>query len=234
MFSRSAHLYDLIYGAFKDYEAESAWIAGMLREWRPEGRRLLDVACGTGEHARHLNERGFEVDGLDIEPSFLEIARDKNPRGRFIAGDMADFDIDERYDAVLCLFSSIGYVKSGERLLSALRAFARHIIPEGLVVVEPWFAPGEMTAGAVYMVTAERDDLKVCRMSHTRLSDRLSHLHFEYLVGSADGVERFEEEHEMGLFSRAEMAAAFRAAGLRAHYEPEGPSGRGLWLGWRA
>ena len=52
MFDASAEYYDLIYGSFKDYPREAAQIAGLLRQNMPHCRTVLDVACGSGEHAR--------------------------------------------------------------------------------------------------------------------------------------------------------------------------------------
>ncbi len=75
MFSESIELYDTIYSEFKDFEAEAAQVATLLREKCPAAKRLLDVGCGTGRHAAALvAEHGFQVDGLDIESGFLEIA----------------------------------------------------------------------------------------------------------------------------------------------------------------
>src|SRR5690348_4593728 len=71
MFSESAAFYDLIYSAFKDYPAEAAALAGVIRREHPRAKTILDVACGTGEHARLLaREHGFDVDGLDLDPAF--------------------------------------------------------------------------------------------------------------------------------------------------------------------
>src|SRR5512144_2010387 len=83
MFTASAELYDLIYGAFKDYAAETTQVAELLRRVNPRCASVLDVACGTGEHARRLADHGFRVDGLDLNPAFLSIARKKHPAGRF-------------------------------------------------------------------------------------------------------------------------------------------------------
>lgn len=175
-YTRSASIYDLIY-SFKDYAAEVVKLTAILEQECPGARELLDVACGTAEHARLLVETPaggssdgqpvptFHVDGVDLEPSFLEIARVKVPSGRFVVGDMADFDLGRRYDAVLCLFSAIGYLLDVPRLVSALRCFGRHLRPGGVALVEPWFTPDAWRVGSVHMQTAERDDLKVCRMT---------------------------------------------------------------------
>jgi len=108
MFSAPAELYDLIYSGFKDYPAESGQLAATIRRAYPQARTVLDVACGTAEHARLLvDQYGFDVDGLDLDPAFVAIARRKLRRGRVSEGDMTSFVMPGRYDVVQCLFSSI-------------------------------------------------------------------------------------------------------------------------------
>ena len=71
MFSKSAELYDQIYFEFKDYKAEAQRISELLAGEHSSARTLLDVACGTGEHARILRDQyGFEVDGIDHHHEF--------------------------------------------------------------------------------------------------------------------------------------------------------------------
>jgi SAM-dependent methyltransferase len=231
MFAESAELYDLIYGAFKDYTAEPQRIAALLRERHPAARTVLDVGCGTGEHARLLTEAyGFRVDGIDLEPGLIEIAREKSPAGRFEQADMLDFDLGTRYDAVVCLFSTIGYAKTRDYVQRALTRFRQHLADGGIVVVEPWLTPEVVRDGTVFMHTAETDNLKVCRMSRTQLDGRMTRLHFEYLIGRPGQVERANEVHELGLFTVEEMREAFRASGLAAEHDPEGLTGRGLYV----
>lgn len=94
------------------------------------------MACSTGEHARLLLS-DFEVDGIDVEPKVVEIARTKNPRGNFSVADMRGFDLKKRYDVVQCLFSSIGYLLAPEDIIAALTCFRTHLSPGGVIMVEP-------------------------------------------------------------------------------------------------
>jgi len=234
MFSKTASLYDLIYSSFKDYSAEAAQIAGLIQSIRPDAKSVLDVACGTGEHARILAERfGYNVDGVDIEPEFVRIAQQKNPKGRFMQADMREFDAGRRYDVVLWLFSAIAYVKTLDGLITTLSHFARHLADNGLILVEPWFTPVAWKPGTLNMVTAEAESLKVCRMGRSEVEGTISKIIFEYLVGDRDGIHHLQEVHELGLFTVEQMKACFEAAGLSVRYDEQGPSGRGLYVASR-
>ncbi len=234
MFDASSDLYDLIYSAFKDYPAEASAVAALLRTRHRGAHTILDVGCGTGEHARRLaTEHGFAVDGVDLDPGFVRIARTKHPEGRFFCGDMRDFHLSARYDAVISLFSSIGYVVTTGALASTLACFAEHLAEGGIVVVEPWFEPGTLTDGYVMTHSAEGEGVRVVRRSRTEIIGRTSRLHFTYEVGTAEGVKTLHEEHELGLFTVDEMRAGFDAAGLVVAYDAAGLTGRGLYVARR-
>lgn len=231
MFSATAELYDLIYSQFKDYAAEAKAIAELLWRELPGGRRLLDVGCGTGEHARHLIEQfGYEVDGLDLDPEFVRLARAKLPGREVYQADMTSFSLRRHYEGILCLFSSIGYVRTLDNLIAALKCFREHLAPGGIVVVEPWFEPGVIEPGRITVNQAEGGGKKVVRMATIFVEERLSRLRMEYLIGSREGIQHVSETHELGLFTVAETLVAFEAAGLRATHDPTGISGRGLYL----
>lgn len=232
MFTHSTELYDAIYQQFKDYADESRRVAALLRRVHPNAHTVLDVACGTGEHARHLTgEHGYRVDGIDVEPEFVRIAQQKNPSGHFSRADMTDFELHTEYDAVLCLFSSIGYARTLENVQRSLTRMREHLATGGVVIVEPWFEPGAWRTGTVSMHIAKTDAAKVCRMSYASRVDRMSVIEFHYLVGSAGGIEHRKEIHELGLFSREELETCLGAAGLAVvEYDPKGLIGRGLFV----
>jgi SAM-dependent methyltransferase len=230
MFDASAEYYDLLYSTFKDYAAETEAIAALLRRLNPAGRTVLDVACGTGEHATRLAADGFEVDGLDLSPAFVTIARAKHPAGRFFVADMSDFHVPERYDAILCLFSSIGYLRTLDRVGAALACFREHLTPDGAIVVEPWFPPGVLSTTRVFRNSGEANGVRVERAAHNTIEGRISRLHFEYDITGAGGTRHVSEVHELGLFTAAEMTDAFRRAGLDVEHDPKGLTDRGLFI----
>jgi SAM-dependent methyltransferase len=233
VFSRSAHLYDAIY-SFKDYPAEVARLELLIEDRVPDARTLLDVACGTGMHLAELRKR-YEVEGVDLDPELLAIARERLPGVTLHEGDMVALDLGRTFDVVTCLFSSIAYTVTVERLRAATAALAGHVAPGGLLVIEPWILPEEWKSDFVGAVFVDEPELKVARMNAhgRRPAGDVLVMDFEYLVGTPERVERFTERHEVGMFTRDAYLDAVRDAGLAAEWEAEGLMGRGLVLGRR-
>jgi len=232
MFERSAHLYDLLYlkGLGKDYAAEATSVAELLP---PTTRTLLDVACGTGLHLEHLATR-FECVGVDLDPGMLEVARARCPDVPLHRADMVDLDLGRTFDAVVCLFSSIGYVGTEERLRAAIGSMARHVAPGGMLLVEPWLTPDAWTVGHPHLLVVDEPDVKIVRASVSDLDDGCSVLEFHYLVVTAGGIEHLTEGHRLALFTWDQYRTAFEAAGLDTTVdETGGPMGRGLLSGRR-
>jgi SAM-dependent methyltransferase len=228
MFSATADLYDAIY-SFKDYADEARKVRQVIAANCPEAKSILDIACGTGEHAKYLSAE-FRVDGIDIEPAFVELARAKVPGGQFQVADMRSFQLGKHFDVVQCLFSSIGYLLTKGDIVSALTCFRSHLAPGGVVVVEPWLSPEAYKAGTVHMRTVDRPDVKVCRINTCKREGDISVMEFHYLVATNDGVRRAKEVHRMALTSPEQMESYFQAAGLGCSFDAEGLSGRGLFV----
>jgi SAM-dependent methyltransferase len=229
MFTKSARFYDAVY-SFKDYAAEAAKVDALIKERNPRARTLLDVACGTGKHLEHLRGR-YDAEGLDLDPELLAIARERLPGIPLHEDDMTKFDLGRRFDAVLCLFSSIGYARTIEDLNRAVVSMAAHVARSGVLVVEPWLTPDAWQDDHLGAVFVDEPDLKIARVNLSERDGRLSRFVFHYLVLTSEGVERFEEPHELGLFTHDEYDAAFRAAGLEVEHDPDGLMGRGLYIG---
>ncbi|HMN61395.1 MAG TPA: class I SAM-dependent methyltransferase [Anaerolinea sp.] len=218
MFTLSAVYYDKLY-AFKDYHKEARYLADVIHtHQRSAGRRLLDLACGSGAHLVHLSET-FDAQGLDLSPDLLDLARRRLPGLTFHQADMADFDLGEQFDVLTCLFSSIGYLQTLERVRQAVGELA-----------EPWFTPAAWRPGAVHSLIHEEPDLKIARLSTSKVDGRLSYFDFHYLLATPQDTTHFVERHELGLFETQEQLDILNSAGFEAEHDPQGPSGRGLFI----
>jgi len=97
----------------------------------PGFHRLLDVACGTGRHARELGRRGYAVRGVELDESLVAENRARgDAQVEYAAGDMRDLAAaapGRPFDAVLCLWQSLfGFEDAtNERVFHGLVSRAR-------------------------------------------------------------------------------------------------------------
>ncbi len=232
LFDKSAPYYDVIYdSAGKDYKAESKRLHQLIRRHKKSiGKALLDVACGTGRHISYLKS-SYSVEGLDLDPGLLAIAKKRNPEVRFHKGDMLTFTLGKEFDIVTCLFSAIGYMTTLRKLRRAVRNMSLHLKPGGVLIVEPWITPRNFIRGNIHAVFVNEAKLKIARIGRSTARGRISTLDFQYLVATPQGTIYFREREEFGLFTHSEYMNAFRLASLKVNYYGKGLIGRGLYVG---
>ncbi|RZL36321.1 MAG: magnesium protoporphyrin IX methyltransferase [Rubrivivax sp.] len=106
-----------------------------LLSWLPDdlrGRRLLDAGCGTGALAVEAARRGAEVLAIDLSPTLVDLARERQPvfssggRIDFRSGDMLDPALGE-FDHVVGMDSLIHYEPADAvEVIAGLAARTRH------------------------------------------------------------------------------------------------------------
>jgi len=232
MWTDLAVYYDEMY-AWKDYASEAKRIEELIAErCKSRGNELLDVACGTGEHIRYLGDH-FDVTGTDLNPAMLAIAHKKFPDASFVEADMQTMRLGHQFDVVACLFSSIAYVKTYDRLYQALESFYAHLKPGGIAIIEPFVQPEKYEVGRPRALTVDRPDLKLSRMNVSQREGDVAILDFHIQVATAEGVQHFRDRHELGLFDSDRFKELMTKAGFtRVEYLVDGlMKDRGLFVG---
>lgn len=237
-----AEVYEAVYRSRgKDWGAEAAHVADLVRSRFPGANSVLDVACGTGAHLATFDELFDHAEGLEMSSAMREVAARQLPGVTVHEGDMRKFDLGRRFDAVSCLFTAIAYAGDLSDMRSAIRCMAEHLVPGGIMVVEPWWFPEKFIEGYVSGEVLEDGGRTIARVSHSTREGDVTRLEVRYLVGSSTGISQFTEVDRLTLFTEEEYLAAFADAGCPAEFigpDPEGrdviiPRGRGLFVGTR-
>ena len=229
MYLESSKYYDALY-TFKNYAKEARYLREIITNACPHAASVLDVACGTHEHARFL-AKWFEIDGVDVNPDFLAHAALKNPAGKYVQSDMRELALKSKYDAVLCLSSSIAYLQNAEEVTRVISRFADHLKPGGLVLIEPWYSQETWSEDWGALVVGELKGERVARGSSRRREGDHSLLTFHYMVVGSGEVQTFKENHRLLLLSSTEIIEAFESAGLQVQHDDTWSRGRGLYIG---
>lgn len=208
-----AKYYDQIYLKRNDYKKESETIVKIIKQFQKRiPKTLLDVGCGTGEHLKYLS-KSFRCKGIDINKEMIKTAKAKVADAEFEVADMIDFRLDEKFDVITCLFSSIGYVRNFRNLVKTFRNFHDHLSDNGLTLVEPWVFRKDFRRGSVSVDTHEDEEVKLVRMGTSTLARSQWLVYFHYLIGTEGEIKHLRETHKMLLADYEDYVKAFTLAG---------------------
>jgi len=208
--------YKLLYGHRDDGDAE-AWVRAITGKWQlRRGARLLDLACGRGRHAKHFVAHGFLVVGADISAESIAEARIAVPGAEFFVHDMREALPEARFDAIACLFTSLGYFDSLDDDQRVFDAVAAMLLPGGRFVLDFMNSPlvlRELVADEAHQV----DDMRF-RVSRRCESDVI----VKRIDVVENGIEHHFEERVQALSPDQLEAMAVRA-GLTIEDRTDGP-----------
>jgi SAM-dependent methyltransferase len=136
LFDHFAAFYDR-FTAHHDYEDWMSSLEALAREHGLIGRRLLDVACGTGKSLLPMLDRGYEVTGCDASAEMLARALPKVAgRARLLEADMRDLPMLGTFDLVTCIDEPLNYLLEVDDLQAAFESAARCLEPEGIYLFD--------------------------------------------------------------------------------------------------
>lgn len=124
--------YDQVMGEREDSARD---ILGYIQEFTPHAKKVLELACGSGSVLTFLAEK-YEVHGLDLSEWMLQIAREKIPNAKLYHQNMVDFEIDEKFDVILCVFDSINHLLDFENWKKVFIDAKNHLNPGGLFIFD--------------------------------------------------------------------------------------------------
>ena len=113
-----------------DLAGEARLVDAMLTR----GSRVLDAGCGPGRVGGWLAGVGHTVVGVDGDPVLIAAAAAAHPGPRWIVGDLAELDLGEQFDAVVCAGNVMTFLAASTRR-EVLRRLGGHLVPGGRAAI---------------------------------------------------------------------------------------------------
>jgi SAM-dependent methyltransferase len=209
------------YDAFTAGYAYDRWLdalEGLAIAHGLHGRRLFDVACGTGKSFLPMAERGYEVVACDLSPGMVECAQEKaGAAADVFVADMRELPAVGEFDLVTCLDDAVNYLTTPADLRAAMRGFERNLRPGGLAIFDANTLATYRTSFA-RDAALERDGAFFCwrgEASPDAAPGALASAWIEVFSADDEGLwRRSRTRHHQRHHPRLEVEAAVAVAGL--------------------
>lgn len=194
-FKDLAVYYDVTH-QWRDYAREVLFISETSKRLNFNGVKVLDIACGTGEHSWRLASEGFLVTGIDRSKEMLTIAKNKSRPGvrtpQWREGDI--FSLLEanlvEFDMICCIGLTANFVLSIEKMMSFLKNIGEKLTPGGLLFLDfinPWRLIS-MGSSNLYESRDEKNHIYILEKSTLNHSHQIRHNDFTWFVKQKNNI----------------------------------------------
>ncbi len=200
------------------YDSWVVYLRTLLERKAAKPKRVLDLACGTGNVTELLTKLGYEMVGVDIAPGMIEAARAKaaeqNLPITYHVQDAAELNLPQRdFDLCVSLFDSLNYIVEPARLDAAIQNVAKHLKAGGLFIFDMNSEYALMNNFFRQDNIGSRERLRYDWDSTYDAQTRLCRVEMKFWYREDNGLDRtFEEVHYQFAYREEEVRAMLTLA----------------------
>ncbi|MGE7592902.1 class I SAM-dependent DNA methyltransferase [Peribacillus frigoritolerans] len=192
-YERFAYVYDEL---MKDapYEKWLMILTAKLEQYGIGGRKVLDLACGTGEMTVELAQHGFEVTGVDLSDEMLLVANEKAVKlglsVQLFQQNMAELEGLGQFDCVTIFCDSLNYLRDEEDIVKTFSRVHEHLKDGGLFMfdIHSLYKMEEIFSDHTFAVNGEE---------------------VSYIWDCFPGEEPYSVEHDLSFFVRDDESGLY-------------------------
>lgn len=193
-----------VYDTFMDnvpYEEWAEYLLKVLEQYGIKDGLVLELGCGTGTMTEILNDRGYDMIGVDNSEDMLEIALDKRVESGkdilYLLQDMREFELYGTVRAVVSVCDSVNYITEESELEEVFRLVNNYLDPGGIFVFDfnTEYKYQKILADNVF--AEDRDECSFIWDNYYDEEDRINEYELSLFVRSAEDPELYRKYQEV-------------------------------------
>lgn len=208
-----------VYDLFMDnvpYEEWCEYLTTLLKENGIEDGLILDLGCGTGKLTRLMEQKGYDMIGVDNSFEMLDIAREQDSKNiLYLMQDMREFELYGTVRAVYSACDSVNYILEEEELLEVFKLVNNYLDPGGLFIfdINSSFKYHELLAENTFAET--REEGSFIWENYFDEEEGINEYDLTLYIEEEDGrFARFQEMHYQKCYELNTIKILIEAAGL--------------------
>lgn len=219
-----ANLYDKLMNDF-DYKMWFNYIEDIFHRYEKKPKWILEMACGTGNLSLHLAEQGYKLTCFDLSEemlaqAYLKLNRYKNVK--ILNGNMIDFKINQKFDAIISICDSINYIIEEKDLKSTFQNAYNNLEDGGIFIfdINSFYKLKNILGHNTFI--EDKEGVFYTWENYYDDEKNTCHFYLNFFVHDFENQYiRFEEEHIEKAYTTEEIIRLLNDAGFKSvdYYE---------------
>ena len=129
------------------------YIISLINKYSADSKYILELGCGTGSHAIHIADKGFQITGIDQSRDMVSLARERlntlshsiSKLINFNIGDIRTYSINKTFDVAISLFHVISYQITNSDINQSFNTVSKHLKKGGIFIFDCWYGPAVLS-----------------------------------------------------------------------------------------
>lgn len=220
--SELAEYYDVMHH-HRNYCLECQFADSVIQEYCVGAKRVLDIGCGTGEHAIKMAQHGYEVMAIDASQDMIRLTEEKAKKAgvpiEARCADMYDLNTIGEFQAAYCLGYTLLYMTTYQQVKRFLSTVNRALLPRGVLLIDFLNGWSLMEDFPRDKFVYKHEDTTIFRFEQASLNKkkRVKHIEFYYVIQHDDGrVKTIFSEEDLRIFFADEVHMLLSNSGFES------------------
>ncbi len=211
MYGKFSSLYDDL---MKDvnYIKTAEYYQAIFEKFGQKPELVLDLGCGSGNLTRIMQEKGYDMIGIDASEEMLSVAKEKDSKSLYLQMDATEFELYGTVDAIVSYLDLVNYLTEDGDLDKLMHLVQNYLNYDGLFVFD--ISTEYKLKNILGDNTLTYDDGKIFYVWENNLEDKFCNMFLTFFVKEGEHYNRIEEEQCQRIYTKEEIISSAEKAGL--------------------